>query len=141
MATPAYHREWNLCLTLAFAGTGADMLTDWGVVPWEIATFLRDNPGAPDDAALIHVRRSLKVMVLPNEDPRRVLLAVKLLRTWLAGLDAIDSEDAAAIDLARRQANAGGPPRIDPEDQTFAIQQGPFDEKSDLGKALSRKAD
>jgi hypothetical protein len=137
-----YHREWNLCLSLAFAGTGLDMLTDWGNVPAIMAIFVGEHPEAPDEAVLIHVRRTLKVAVLPNEDKRRAFLAVKLFRTFLGGLARIEREDAEAARVAALQADAASwVPRIDPEDQALERERGPFDEISDLGKSPSQKAD
>lgn len=142
IGSPVYEREWNLCLSLAFAGTGLDMLTEWGNIPFCMAMFADRNPGAPDEAVVIHVRRAMKVAVLPNEDQRRVHLAVSLFRAWLNGYNKIDREDGEAARVAALKADAAGwVPRIDPEDDALERERGPFDEISDLGKSPSQKAD
>jgi hypothetical protein len=136
--TAIYELEWNECLALAFAGTGADVLTDWGAVPLTMVSFIKDHPDAPDEAVLIHVRLTDKVVVLPNEDPRRVQLAVKLFRHWLQGLVAIQTEDMeAAKRAAEQKAYASMPlPKMD-EDSPFAVEAGGLDALSDLGKAVA----
>ena len=129
-----YEGEWNLCLTLAFAGTGCDILTDWGAVPFELAMFMRNNPTAPVDAALIHVKRTLKIAVLPNEDPRRVAGALTMFKNLLAFLDAIDREDGEARRLAAEAEAASTRPRRmgDTEGGPFEMEQGGLAAPSDF---------
>lgn len=134
---PAFSDQWNACLTLAFAGTGADYLTDWGDIPFVMAHFILSNPSAPDEAVLIHVKRTCKVVILGNEDQRRVQLAVQLFRTWLSGSNAIDRQNDEQHRRELAAANPAPRPAVDPDDLSFQVDRGPLNEMSDLGKALA----
>ena len=134
MGPTIYETEWNACLTLAFKGTRRDILTDWGAVPFELASFVVSNPTAPVDAALIHVKRTLKIAVLPNEDPRRVLLALRLFKCWLDGRNAIDREDGEALRRTEeaKAASRGVSPHGDAEGGPFDMEQGGLAAPSDF---------
>jgi hypothetical protein len=136
-----YEAEWNACLTMAFIDTGADYLTDWGDIPFVMAQFVAEHPTAPDEAVLIHVKLTRKVVVLPNEDQRRVQLAVKLFRSYLQGQREINQQDAEAARIAEQQLSyqQTPQPKIDPEDTFVEVEQGPFDQASDLGKAAAAR--
>jgi hypothetical protein len=133
---PIYEREWNMCLSLAFHGTGRDMLTDWGNVPFELATFMRNNIDAPEEAAVIHVKRAIGVAVLPNEDPDRVKLALMLFRNFIVGQDIIEREAATKQRLADEAAHnaANALRRSDTEGGAFEVEQGGLAAPSDLAK-------
>jgi hypothetical protein len=138
-----YETEWNACLAMAFAGQGRDYLIDWGDIPFVMAQFVAEHPTAPDEAVLIHVKLTRKVVVLPNEDPRRVQLAVKLFRSYLQGQREINQQDAEAARIAEQQLSyqQTPQPKIDPEGTFVEVEQGPFDQASDLGKAAAARAD
>jgi hypothetical protein len=131
-----YEEEWNFCLTMAFMHTGADMLTDWGDIPFCMASFMLANPkDTPVAAALMEVKLRKGVVILPNEDQRRVLLALELFRTYVLGWHMIEREDVAAQITADEQARyaARAPQKLDLTDTPYETVDGPFD-ASDLGK-------
>lgn len=132
-----YEDEWNACLTMAFKGQGRDMLTDWGTVPFVMAQFILDNPEAPDEAALMQVKLKEKIVILANEDQRRVLLAVRLFRTYLSGWHGIDKADGEARRVAAEEEAylARKPEKLDLTDTPYERVDGPFDQTSDLAKA------
>lgn len=138
-----FERQWNMCLSLAFDGAGLDVLTDWGSVPATMASFAKEHPTAPDEAVLIHVRLADKVVVLGNEDQRRVQLAVQLYRAWLQGLWRIDDQDVAALRLANEQAAAAKAAAnrkpLDMDEGPFEVAKGPFD-ASDLANITEQRA-
>jgi hypothetical protein len=139
-----YEDEWNACLTMAFKGQGRDMVTDWGNVPFVMAQFIMSNLDAPDDAVLMQVKLKEKVVILPNEDQRRVLLAVKLFSAYVLGWHAIDRADAEVLRIAEAEAEylARKPRKLDLTDTPYELVDGPFDQTSDLAKAaLARVAD
>lgn len=138
-----YEAEWNACLTMAFAGTGVDYMTDWGDIPFVMAQFVREHPTAPDEAVLIHVRLTNKVVVLANEDQRRVHLAVQLFRKLLKGWHEIEAQDAEAMRVAaEREAYATAPqPKLDPEGTFVETEKGALEELSDLGRAAAARAE
>lgn len=128
-----YFGLWNVLVAVAF---DADLDDDWGEAATVMADFALANPDAPDGALLIEVRRKCRVALLPNEDPRRLLLAVKLFRLAVTGLAAIDAEDLAAAaepaaELPRRPPSPDGP--FAPVKDRFA--------PSALGQALLRQGD
>jgi hypothetical protein len=133
---PAFlENQWNHCLSLAFHGTGRDMLTDWGNIPHLMMAFATDNPEAPDEALPMQVRLVGKQVLLPNEDPRRVALAVKLFRTFVDGQNRILNEDLARMEAATRPEAPRRP--VDEDDMAFTPSDGPG-ELSDLGKAAEK---
>lgn len=138
-AHPIYEPEWNFCLTMAFMHSGADYLTDWGDIPLRLANFMTQNPDAPVEAALIEVKLRTRVVILPNEDQRRVHLALQIFRAYVLGWHAIDKEDGEKRRLAAEQA-AYVRPQLDPTDTAFEVEDGPFDALSDMGKAAMARA-
>lgn len=137
-----YEDEWSICLTMAFNGQGRDVLTDWGNVPFVMAQFILDNPDAPDEAVLMQVKLKEKIVVLPNEDQRRVLLAVKLFSAYVLGWHAIDRADGEARRIAVAEAEYLARPRekLDLTDTAYELVDGPFDQTSDLAKAAHARA-
>jgi hypothetical protein len=135
-AHPIYEPEWNFCLTMAFMHCGVDYLTDWGDIPFRIANFMLNNPDAPVEAALIEIKMRTRVVVLPNEDQRRVHLALTLFRAYVLGWHAIEGQDVQAKITADEQARylARPPQKLDLTDTPFETVAGPFD-PSDFGKA------
>jgi hypothetical protein len=136
-----YEDEWNACLTMAFKGQGRDMLPDWGNVPFVMAQFIMSNLDAPDEAVLMQVRLKEKVVILPNEDQRRVLLAVKLFSAYVLGWHAIDRADAEVLRIAEAEAKylARAPQKLDLTDTPYELVDGPFDQTSDLARAAAAR--
>lgn len=132
----SYYWTWTGCLDIAFA---MDCSEQFGDVPDMMAKFILANPGAPVAAVLQEVRLKTKTPLLPNEDPRRVLLAVKLFRTFVMGEQAILDEDRAAeVALAAAAEAARGPGPIPPDEQGLgAIAEGGLAAPSYLGRALT----
>jgi hypothetical protein len=131
----AYEKQFNDCLAMAFDGVALAMLTDWGSIPFTLAVFYRDNTDAPCHAGLMQVGLQHKVAILPDQDPRRVELALELFRAYIVGVNKIVNADFA---VQPAPLPSGPSPSRD--------RDGPFDrederfEASDTGKSLLNRA-
>lgn len=133
----AWEAEWNACLALAFTGTGADMLTDWGNIPFTLSQHFYSQPDAPAHAALMQVQLTHKCAILPHEDPRRVELALQLMRSLVCGLDAIEREDATRQQAAAEASNLALLKRSTDHEGTMLEKEDERFELSTTGKALA----
>lgn len=102
-----------------------------------LADFYRHEPTAPAAAGLMHLKLKLKVILLPNEDPRRVELILDLFRLAVIRMEEFIAADAKA-EIARQAAPL-------PTARNRLDGEGAFDRdddrltKSDTGKALDRR--
>jgi hypothetical protein len=128
------------CCGAVFAEDELGELGELEIVDEMIITleaFVLANPEAPHVAMLMEVKRKHQAVLLPNADPRKLQLALKLFREAVLGLNAMQRQDDEA-ELARiraeEQAARPVPARRDdertmlPADHDFA--------PSDLAKSL-----
>lgn len=129
-----YEKQFNACLALAFDGVALDMLTDWGAIPFTLACFYADNMDAPVHAGLMQVKLRHGVIILPDQDPRRVELALQLFRAYKIGVNSIvnaDSEVQPALMPSGPSPSREKDGPFDREDERFAL--------SDIGKSAAAR--
>lgn len=102
-----YHKALLYSLGISdislFAVTKTASLQDLRDMGNCLGAFYRQWPDAPADAGLNQISRALGMRLAPEEDPRRVGLAIEIFKVAVAGEVAIrkQDEDAAKLEAAR----------------------------------------
>lgn len=106
-----------------------------------LAGFILSNREAPEEAALMQVRRSLKAVIFPDEDPRKVRLAVRMFGMAILGLNDMqrDDDEAELRRMQQQEAAAAPVAKLREEERTMRSAGGGLHDLSDFGKAMSGK--
>jgi RyR domain len=128
---------------LAMVGLYNDPMSSFGDdelgIAFCLAKYFENEPTAPAAGGLMQVRLQKKVVLLPNEDPRRVELALDLFRLALVRMLEFANADAKAEAERQLAATAPKPAKIPEGEGTFEHDDDRFT-KSDIGKALDKRA-
>ena len=130
-------------LECAAAMTGLLELDDdwnWPEIAMCLADFYRNEPTTSAAAGLMQLKLKLKIVLMPDEDPRRVELILDLFRLAITRMVEIGTADAKA-EAAKLQAQNFKPAhdRLEKGEGIYDKDPGRF-EKSDLGKSLDQQA-